>query len=81
MPELSVNITNNCACVHKNVKLDCTNFHSYEGVDPLILSVPIDEICLLKNGNDFVAFEIVKFLYAWEPQFPFTPISSQVLCP
>ncbi|KAK7395340.1 hypothetical protein VNO78_15892 [Psophocarpus tetragonolobus] len=77
-PEWSVTVTNKCPCVHKNVILSCTGFQSTEPINPLVLKVS-PRGCLLNAGQPLYRDDI-KFKYAWDQQFPFKPLSSQISC-
>ncbi|KAK7295555.1 hypothetical protein RJT34_18465 [Clitoria ternatea] len=79
MPELKVSVTNNCECSQSQVKLNCKGFQTYKAEDPSILSISGD-VCLLKSGQPISPKETVQFLYAWDPQFPFQPLSSVSQC-
>ncbi|XP_057450752.1 uncharacterized protein LOC130742666 [Lotus japonicus] len=77
-PEYSVSITNKCACVQSDVKLNCRGFKTVEKIDPSLLQVLGDE-CLVNYGNSIYR-DAVNFTYAWDRPFPLFPISSQISC-
>ncbi|XP_027341582.1 uncharacterized protein LOC113854646 [Abrus precatorius] len=76
--EWSVTITNNCACVQKNVLLNCYGFQSAESIDPSVLRVSGSN-CLLNNGQPIYK-DAVSFKYASDQQFPLNPVSSEIAC-
>lgn len=77
-PEWRVKITNNCACVQLNVMLNCEGFRTVEKIDPSVLRISPAR-CLVNNGQS-VYGDAVQFNYAWDNQFEFTPLSSQIAC-
>ncbi|RHN40836.1 hypothetical protein MtrunA17_Chr8g0359521 [Medicago truncatula] len=79
MPVWRVSITNNCGCPQSQVKLNCTGFQSYIGIDQALLAVS-DTECLVKQGAPIPAAQSVFFRYAWLPKFKFEPISSKIGC-
>jgi len=79
MSEKKVRIINRCVCSVSEVKLNCTDFQTYKTEDPSILNISGD-VCLLKNGSSISTDEAVEFLYAWDPPFPFQPISFNQSC-
>lgn len=76
--EWAVTITNQCACVQKNVKLNCNGFQTVEPVEASRLRVSVD-VCLVSDGQPLFNGGTV-FAYAWDTQFNFIPISSVVVC-
>ncbi|OIV89587.1 hypothetical protein TanjilG_18169 [Lupinus angustifolius] len=78
-PEWVVTITNKCACVQKDVKLNCKGFNTVEQIDPSILSVS-DNVCLVVNNGNPIYRDPITFKYAWDTQFPLNPIESQIAC-
>ncbi|KAK7374686.1 hypothetical protein VNO80_08123 [Phaseolus coccineus] len=79
MPEMKVRIINRCDCAVAEVKLNCTGFQTYKTEDASVLSISGD-VCLLKNGKSIPTNQPVEFLYAWDPPFPFQPISFKESC-
>ncbi|ESW11376.1 hypothetical protein PHAVU_008G024700 [Phaseolus vulgaris] len=79
MPEMKVRMINRCECAVAEVKLNCTAFQTYKTEDPSLLTISGD-VCLLKNGAPIPTNQHVQFLYAWDPPFPFKPISFKELC-
>lgn len=77
MPELKVTVTNNCVCSQSQVMFKCDGFQTNEAVDPTILTIS-DDVCILQKV--IPPFETIEFLYAWDPPFPFQPISSKEIC-
>lgn len=80
MNERKVMIINRCPCAVSEVKLNCTDFQTYKTEDPSILNKISDNVCLLKDGSSISTDEHVDFLYAWDPPFPFQPISFKQSC-
>ncbi|KAK9266135.1 hypothetical protein L1049_013974 [Liquidambar formosana] len=78
-PEFKVTVLNECPCLQANVKLGCDGFQTVEPIDPLALAKSGNG-CLLINGSSMGPFSQVSFTYAWDTQFPFTPISSDINC-
>lgn len=74
----TVYITNWCACVQTNVQLDCKWFQTVEAIEPSLLQVSGD-VCLVSAGQP-IWKGAIEFNYAWDTQFPLTPISSIVAC-
>ncbi|KAL2327466.1 hypothetical protein Fmac_020893 [Flemingia macrophylla] len=79
MPEWKVTITNQCSCPQSQVELKCDGFQTYKYADQSILNF-FGNVCLLKNGQPIFPSETVEFLYAWDPPYPFQPISSKGIC-
>ncbi|KAK7357759.1 hypothetical protein VNO80_17055 [Phaseolus coccineus] len=52
-PEWGVTITNWCACVQQNVKLNCKGFQTVEGIEPSLLNVSGD-VCLVTSGKPII---------------------------
>ncbi|QCE04127.1 hypothetical protein DEO72_LG8g2160 [Vigna unguiculata] len=76
--EWTVTIRNQCACVQKNVKLNCKGFQTIEAVEASYLKV-LGDVCLVSDGQPLFNGAIV-FNYAWDTQFAFSPISSVIAC-
>ncbi|KAG2380785.1 uncharacterized protein HKW66_Vig0201570 [Vigna angularis] len=76
--EWTVTITNRCACVQKNVKLNCNGFQTIEAVEASFLKVSGD-VCLVSDGQPLFS-GATMFNYAWDTQFSFKPISSTIAC-
>lgn len=78
-PEFTVSVLNACPCLQGNIKLDCHGFQTVEKEDPVQMNQTGGE-CLLVNGSTVAPFSVVSFNYAWDTQFPFKPLSSEVDC-
>ncbi|XP_027911472.1 uncharacterized protein LOC114170188 [Vigna unguiculata] len=76
--EWTVTITNRCACYQKNVKLNCKGFQTVEAVEASYLKV-LGDVCLVSDGQPLFN-GVIEFNYAWDTQFPFNPISSDIEC-
>ncbi|WJX17366.1 hypothetical protein P8452_07295 [Trifolium repens] len=70
-----VSVTNHCNCPQSQILLSCRGFQTVEGINPTILAKQGDN-CLLFNGHTLNLTDIDQFEYAWDPSFPFVPISS-----
>ncbi|XP_050124346.1 uncharacterized protein At1g05835-like [Malus sylvestris] len=78
-PEFQVRVLNACPCLQGNVTLDCNGFQTVEVENPVTLLRSGNE-CLLNNGSFLTPFNEVVFVYAWDTQFPFKPLSSNIKC-
>ncbi|WJX10918.1 hypothetical protein P8452_01588 [Trifolium repens] len=70
-----VSVINHCNCPQSQIVLSCRGFQTVEGINPTILAKQGDN-CLLYNGHALNPNDIDEFAYAWDPSFPFVPISS-----
>ncbi|XP_008219692.1 PREDICTED: uncharacterized protein At1g05835-like [Prunus mume] len=78
-PEFEVKVLNACPCLQGNVKLGCNGFQTTDEVNPLTLLKSGNE-CLLNNGSSLIPFSQISFKYAWDTQFSFKPVSSEINC-
>ncbi|KAI5679732.1 hypothetical protein M9H77_00959 [Catharanthus roseus] len=78
-PEWKVIVKNDCICTQSNIRLSCSGFQTVKLIDPSILTIGKDTCLLLKNDRIY-GFREFSFTYAWDTQFPFKAVSSDISC-
>ncbi|KAK1414355.1 hypothetical protein QVD17_30099 [Tagetes erecta] len=77
--EWSVTLINETPCVIWNVKLDCKEFQSRIDIDPKVVMKQGD-LCVVKGGQRINSQESLRFVYAWDNQFPFKLAEQSIAC-
>ncbi|TVU25353.1 hypothetical protein EJB05_27845, partial [Eragrostis curvula] len=73
-----VQVTNQCPCAVRNVRLNGGGFTTTVEVDPAVFRSDDGDIYLVNGGEPIASMATVSFQYAWDHFFQMTPRSLEV---